>query len=116
MARIGIGDQVRVALPHGTSKRGVPGISVMFFTSMEARFEGATGTVTEINPRGPYGIPLYLVDFRDHENRVAIPWQSQWFREEWLTAAGDRRPEPVATRGELAAADGFGATNTGGSS
>ena len=87
MARIGIGDQVRVALPQGKSKRGVPGISVMFFTSMEARFEGATGTVTEINPRGPYGLPVLLVDFTTHKNRVAIPWQQHWFRDEWLEPA-----------------------------
>lgn len=87
MARVGIGDQVRVALPQGKSKRGVPGISVMFFTSMEARFEGATGTVTEINPRGPYGLPVMLVDFTTHKNKVAVPWQQHWFRDEWLLPA-----------------------------
>jgi len=95
MARVGVGDVVRVALPKGKSKRGVPGISVMFFTSMEARFEGAVGTVTAINPRGPYGLPVCLVDFTDHQNRVAIPWQSHWFREEWLEPAevpADSRP------------------------
>ena len=116
MASFETGYDVRVTMPKGVNKRGVVGISVLYSTWPEARFDGAIGEIREINPRGPYGIALYLVDFRDHENRVAIPWQSQWFREEWLTAASDRRPEPVATRGELAAADGFGATNTGGSS
>ena len=92
MARIGVGDEVRVELPKGKSKRGVPGVSVMFFTSMEARFEGAVGTVVDINPRGPYGLPVLLVDFTTHKNRVAIPWQKHWFRDEWLehaTTPGD---------------------------
>ncbi len=84
MARFSVGDAAKVSLPKGANKRGVMGIHVMFTTSQEARFDGATGTITEINPRGPYGIPLYLVDFRGHENRVAIPWQSHWFRETWL--------------------------------
>jgi hypothetical protein len=88
-----IGQAVRVELPKGKSKRGVPGVSVLYTTSMEARFEGAVGTVTEINVRGPYGLPVYLVDFRGHKNRAAIPWQAHWFREEWLSAA-----EPAAAR------------------
>ncbi|MDP9365181.1 MAG: hypothetical protein M3Q10_13315, partial [Chloroflexota bacterium] len=93
MAAFEIGDEARVEMPKGVNKRGVVGISVMYTTWPEARFDGATGKVAEINPRGPYGIPLYLVDFREHENRVAIPWQSQWFRETWLVAAGARRPK-----------------------
>lgn len=116
MASFRIGDEARVTMPKGVNKRGVVGISVLYSTWPEARFDGAVGEIREINPRGPYGIPLYLVDFREHENRIAIPWQSQWFREEWLTAAESRKPEPVATSGALAAAEGFGATNTGGSS
>jgi hypothetical protein len=87
------GQTVRVVLPKGKSKRGVPGVSVMFTTSMEARFEGAVGTVTEVNPRGPYGRPVYLVDFREHKNRAALPWLAHWFREEWLAAA-----QPAPTR------------------
>ncbi|HEV2109227.1 MAG TPA: hypothetical protein VGR16_13270 [Thermomicrobiales bacterium] len=110
MARFMVGDAVRVSLPKGTNKRGVMGIHVMFTTSQEARFDGATGTIKEINPRGPYGIPLYLVDFRGHKNRVAIPWQSHWFRETWLVR--DKQPEPAATAsGERQAA---GATSGAG--
>lgn len=87
MARYAIGEEVKVAMPRGRNKRGVMGISVMYTTSQEAKFDGAVGTVTEINPRGPYGIPLYLVDFREHDNsRLGIPWQAQWFREEWIVS------------------------------
>ena len=119
MARFAVGDAVRVSLPKGPNKRGVVGVSVMFATSQEARFDGATGTIREINPRGPLGVPLYLVDFRGHENRVAVPWQAQWFREAWLTPA--RRPEPrpapaAPGAGEFAAATGQGQTTTGESS
>ena len=116
MARFAVGDEVRVSMPKGVNKRGIVGISVLYTTWPEARFDGATGDVAEVSPRGPYGIPLYLVNFRGHDNHVAIPWQSQWFREEWLTAAQERRREPVAARGELAAAEGFQATTTGESS
>lgn len=116
MARFRVGDEVRVEMPKGVNKRGVVGISVLYTTWPEARFDGATGTVTEIDPSGPYGIPLYLVAFKDHKNRVAIPWQAQWFREEWLLASGERPQEAPATAGELVAAEGFQATNTGGSS
>ena len=116
MPRFADGDTVQVIMPRGYNKRGVLGISVLYTTSPEARFDGAVGTVTEINPRGTLGVPLYLVDFRDHDNRVTIPWQSQWFREEWLTFAEERRPEPVATFGELMAPEGFQATTTGASS
>lgn len=116
MAAFAVGDLVRVTMPKGISKRGIPGISVLYSTWPEARFDGAVGDVVEINPRGPYGIPLYLVSFRGHENRVAIPWQAQWFREEWLVGADDRRPRPVATAGAGVAADGAQATTTGGSS
>ncbi len=121
MARFAVGDLVRVQLPKGANKRGVVGISVLYTTSPEARFDGATGDVREVNPRGPYGVPLYLVNFRAHDNRVAIPWQSQWFREEWLVP-GPRRAEapppaqPIATAGELAAPEGQGRTTTGESS
>jgi hypothetical protein len=90
MARFQVGELVRVAMPKGFSKRGVPGISVMYTTWPEARFEGATGKITDINPRGPNGIPLFLVDFRGQDNRVAIPWQAQWFREEWLEPTEQR--------------------------
>ena len=115
MPRFADGDTVQVTMPRGYNKRGVLGISVLYTTTPEARFDGATGTVTEINPRGTLGIPLYLVDFRDHDNRVAIPWQSQWFREEWLAPAGTReaRQKPTAAAaaaGELGAATGQGRT------
>jgi hypothetical protein len=117
MVRFADGDTVQVTMPRGYSKRGVLGISVLYTTSPEARFDGAVGTVTEINPRGTLGIPLYLVDFRDHDNRVAIPWQSQWFREEWLAPAGSREARekaqpkrPAAEAAGLGAASGQGRT------
>ena len=115
MASFAVGDKVRVSMPKGTNKRGVVGISVMYTTWPEARFDGAAGVVTEINPNGPLAIPLYLVNFRGQENRVTIPWQAQWFREEWLTPAPRRadappRREPAA--GEFAAAAGQGRTTT----
>ena len=85
MAEFRVGDRVRVQLPRGYSKRGVLGISVLYTTSPEARFEGALGNITDINPVGPYSVPQYLVDFRPYDNsRLGIPWQAQWFREEWL--------------------------------
>jgi len=101
MARFQVGELVRVAMPKGFSKRGIPGISVMYTTWPEARFEGAIGKITDINPRGPNGIPLFLVDFRGQDNRVAIPWQAQWFREEWLEPTEQRaaaeKPAAAAT-------------------
>jgi hypothetical protein len=79
-----VGDTVQVHMPRGHNKRGVWGISVLYTTSPEAKFDGAVGKIVEIDPRGPYTVPLYLVDFRESGNKVAIPWQAQWFREEWL--------------------------------
>ena len=95
MPEFQVGDIVRVEMPRGYSMRGVLGISLLFSTSPESRFEGAIGTVTEINPLGSHGVHQYLVDFRTHDNgRIGIPWQAQWFREEWL--ALQERPEAVA--------------------
>lgn len=116
MARFVVGDRVRVDLPKGKNKRGVVGISVLYSTSPEARFDGASGDVAEIDPRGPYGIPLYRINFRDHDNRVAIPWQSQWFREEWLATVGERPKQPLGVAGEQVAATGQGRSSTGESS
>ena len=91
------GDIVRVEMPRGYSGRGILGISLLFSTSPESRFEGAIGTVTEINPVGPQMVHQYLVDFRTHDNsRIGIPWQAQWFREEWL--ALKERPESVSAK------------------
>ena len=85
MTEFRVGDKVRVQLPRGYSKRGVLGISVLYTTSPEAKFQGALGDVTRINPEGPYSVHQYLVDFRPYDNsRLGIPWQAQWFREEWL--------------------------------
>ena len=84
MAWFEVGDEVRVTMPHAANKRGVMGVHVMYTTSPEAKFDGAVGTITDINPDGTHGIPLYLVDFRDHQNRGAIPWAVQWFREDWI--------------------------------
>ena len=83
-SRFHVGETVQVSMPRGHNKRGVWGISVLYTTSPEAKFDGAIGKITEINPEGPYTIPLYLVDFRDSGNKMTIPWQAQWFREEWL--------------------------------
>jgi hypothetical protein len=94
MPEFQVGDIVRVELPRGYSNRGILGISLLFSTSPESRFEGAIGSVAEINPVGPQMVHQYLVDFRTYDNsRVGIPWQAQWFREEWL--ALQERPESV---------------------
>jgi hypothetical protein len=115
MSRFQIGDEVKVHMPRGKSKRGVMGISVMYTTSQEAKFDGATGVVTEINPRGTYGIPLYLVDFSGHDNsRVGIPWQAQWMREEWILAT-DKPQQPIQPRDHDAPA-GMGQTAVPGKS
>ena len=115
MARFAVGDEVKVHLPRGKSKRGVMGISVMYTTSQEAKFDGATGVVTDINPRGPLGIPLYLVDFSEHDNsRVGIPWQAQWMREEWIV--GTRQTEPVLQPRDAEAPAGQGQTAVPGQS
>lgn len=96
MTEFQVNDVVRVEMPRGYSTRGVLGVSLMFTTSMEAKFEGAIGTITSVNPTGPQGVHQYLVDFRTHDNsRVGIPWQAQWFREEWL--ALNERPKVVET-------------------
>ena len=85
MARFDIGDVIQVEMPKGLSKRGVPGVNVMYQTSIEARFEGAKGTITDINPKGTHGIPLFLVDFTTFDNsRAGLPSQSFWFRELWM--------------------------------
>jgi ribosomal protein L21E len=110
-----IGDEVRVAMPRGVSKRGIPGISVLYTTWPEARFDGASGRIIGVDPRSRYGIPLYLVDFSKHKNRVAIPWQRQWFRGEWIVPIEDNVERPVATEGALVAATGAGETTLKGS-
>ena len=43
MARFAVGEAVRVAMPRGVNKRGVVGVSVLYTTAPEARFDGATG-------------------------------------------------------------------------
>ncbi|MFL5759490.1 MAG: hypothetical protein ACJ789_07120 [Thermomicrobiales bacterium] len=116
MAQFQVGDVVRVAMPKGFSKRGVPGISVMYTTWPEARFDGAIGKISDINPRGPNAIPQFLVDFRGQDNRVAIPWQAQWFREEWLTTSDRPTGAEKPARGEREAPSGQAATSTGVSS
>ena len=114
MARYAVGEDVKVKMPRGKNKRGVVGISVMYTTSPEAKFDGAVGTVVDINPRGPYEIPLYLVDFKGHENRVSIPWLAQWFREEWIVST--ERKETKVQVADPTAAAGFARSQTGESS
>jgi hypothetical protein len=89
-SRFSVGETVQVYMPRGHNKRGVWGISVLYTTSPEAKFDGAVGTIVEIDPKGPYTIPLYLVDFRESSNKVAVPWQAQWFREEWLVPVKEK--------------------------
>lgn len=115
MSEFSVGDEVRVEMPRGVNKRGIAGISVLYSTWPEARFDGATGSIIDINPRSRYGIPLYLVDFSKHKNRTAIPWQRQWLRQEWIVPAADRTPQPIATEGALMAAEGQGQTTISGS-
>jgi hypothetical protein len=113
MTEFRVGDLVRVQMPRGVNKRGVTGISEMYTTWPEARFDGAVGDITGINPRGPNGIPLYLVNFTGHDNRVAIPWQQQWFRAEWIAPAEAPKEQPVATAGAMVAPEGQQATTLG---
>jgi hypothetical protein len=111
MSAYSIGDEVKVALPRGKSKRGVVGVNVMYTTSQEAKFDGAVGVITDINPHGPFGLALYLVDFRDRDNsRIGIPWQAQWFREEWITLT-KQREEKVQPSDNTAPA-GFARTSS----
>lgn len=94
------GDIVRVEMPRGYTGRGLLSISLMYTTYAEAKFEGAVGTVTEINPVGPHTVHQYLVDFRTHDNsRIGIPWQAQWFREEWLALVEKASKMTVAAGG-----------------
>jgi hypothetical protein len=110
MAEFLVGDKVKVRLPQGYSKRGVFGISVLYSTSPEARFEGAIGTIKGVNTRGPYTNAQYLVDFRGQDNsRLALPWQAHWFREEWLEfveRAATDSANPVAAGAGPGRADG----------
>ena len=110
------GDVVRVNMPKGVNKRGVVGITVLYTTWPEAKFDGATGRVVGIEPRSRYGIPQYLVDFSEHKNRVTIPWQRQWFRGEWIEHVEDPKPQPVSPDGSMAAASGYARTSREGSS
>lgn len=99
MVELQVGDEVKVRMPRGRNNRGVMGVHLMFTTSPEAKFDGAVGVITEINPHGSHGIPQFLVDFRNHDNPW-IPWQAQWFRENWLERTEqpgvDDEPEDAA--------------------
>lgn len=112
MTKFFVGDKVKVALPRGYSKRGVLGISVLYTTSAEAKFDGAVGVVKEINPTGLYSTAAFLVDFRGQDNsRLGIPWQANWFREEWLelveraVTSPSKSADPL-TRAATASAEG----------
>ena len=111
MLKLAVGDEVKVQMPEGRNNRGVMGVHLMYTTSPEAKFEGAVGVITQIDPRGTLasdprgdlGLPQFLVDFRGHKNS-GIPWQAQWFREDWLEPTGKRgvgdEPEGKAVVGE----------------
>lgn len=115
MNEFDFGDNVRVEMPRGVNKRGIAGISVLYSTWPEARFDGATGSIIGIDPRSTFGIPLYLVDFSKHKNRIAIPWQRQWFRGAWIVPAEDRAQRPLSTEGALVAPSGAAETSLTGS-
>jgi hypothetical protein len=106
MTDFNTGDAVRVAMPRGVNKRGIPGISVLYTTWPESRFDGAVGTIVEIDPRSKFGIPLYLVDFSSQPTRVAIPWQRQWFRQEWIVPAEERAAPREGAREAVTATAG----------
>ncbi len=102
MTEFQLGDKVHVHMPRGYNKREVLTIHPMYITSPEARFDGAKGIVTAINPLGPHSVAQFLVDFRGVDNgRLAIPWQVQWFREEWLEL--DESAAPAAREREVTA-------------
>jgi hypothetical protein len=110
-----VGDTVRVEMPRGYNKRGVLGISVLYNTSPEAKFEGAVGRITQINPQGPYTVHQYLVDFREHDNsRIGIPWQAQWFREEWLALVERAAADAGVASGDQAVPAAAAATDPSG--
>lgn len=107
MLRLQVGDEVKVRMPRGRNGRGVMGVHLMYTTMPEAKFDGAVGVITKIDdrstlatdPRGDLGRPQFLVDFRGHKN-PRIPWQAQWFREDWVEPTDKRgvgdRPEAAA--------------------
>lgn len=107
MLKLEVGTEVKVRMPKGLNRRGVDGIHLMYITLPEARFDGAVGVITRIDPRGTLaidargdlGLPQFLVDFSEHDNPWA-PWQAQWFRETWLEPTGKtgvgRQPEDEA--------------------
>ena len=97
MAWFKVGDEVQVTMPHAPDERGVVGVHVMYATLPEAKFDGATGTITGIDVSGTHGIALYLVDFRQHDNRVRTPWGVQWFREVWLRHVPKPASEETST-------------------
>ena len=108
MARFEVGDDVKVHLLRGYNKRGVWTIHPMYTTRPEAKFDGATGKIVEINvtedaaatePRYQTGGIQYLVDCEGFNNR-GIPWGEQWFREEWLQLVP---PSDAATPKDTAA-------------
>lgn len=107
MLKLEVGDEVKVRMPEGRNNRGVMGVHLMYTTLPEAKFDGAVGVITMIDPggtlandaRGDLRLPQFLVDFRGHKN-PSIPWQAQWFRESWLEPTGTRgvgdQPEDAA--------------------
>ena len=104
MLRLAVGDEVKVRMPEGRNNRGVMGVHLMYTTMPEAKFDGAVGVITQIDdrsslaidPRGDLGRPQFLVDFRGHKN-PRIPWQAQWFRENWIQHIEERPKAGIAS-------------------
>src|SRR5690606_41869112 len=65
--------------------------------SWGGKCDGATGTLRAFKADGTHSFPLYLVDFKGHVNRVAIPGSAQWFRQVFLPRVGEPGKAGVAS-------------------
>ena len=68
----------KLALLAGYKGQGVE------FLMLNSHAGDTRETITADADAAGYGLPIILVDFTTHKNRVAIPWQKHWFRDEWL--------------------------------
>ena len=75
------GDVVRVQMPKGVNKRGVVGMTVSSTTWPEASSMAPPARLLASSRAVATGCPVSR-GFLQTKNRVAIPWQRQWFRGE----------------------------------